>query len=194
MAGAIVVTGTPGTGKSSASRLLAGSIGYEYIDLSDLISKEKLYGAIDRLRGSKIADMAKVRKRLRQLIADSPKGAIIDGHIADAAPRENVETVIVLRLHPVKLKHRLELLGWPEEKVKENVSCEVLDVCLKQAIEFYGFNIVKEIDTTDKSPAQVCELIVEALKCEDRFKPGDVDWLQIMEQDETLEGFLAKDS
>ena len=48
MIGMIALTGTPGTGKSSIAKKLAKKLGYELIDLNDVIKKKKLYEKYDK--------------------------------------------------------------------------------------------------------------------------------------------------
>lgn len=163
----IALTGTPGTGKSTVANLLP----YKVTDLNALV-KSGLNQGFDPERGCLEADMDGLAKRLEEL--DTEEISILEGHFSHYFARE----AVVLRLSPRLLRQRLEARGYSEKKILENLEAEALDVILVEAIEFCSR--VSEIDTTNKSPSEVAELVVNAIAGEIELLPGSVDWLEYL--------------
>lgn len=68
MAKIIVITGTPGTGKTTLSKNLARRLNFLYLDVNKFILKHKLSEGYDRKRRTKIVDVVKLNKKLIELI------------------------------------------------------------------------------------------------------------------------------
>ena len=64
----IAVTGTPGTGKTALSKKLAKKLDFYYIDVNNLIAKNKLYEGYDKKRKTKIVDVKKLNGKLMEEI------------------------------------------------------------------------------------------------------------------------------
>ncbi|MEM0474768.1 MAG: adenylate kinase family protein [Zestosphaera sp.] len=176
MGKAIVISGTPGVGKTLVATLLASKLGLSYLNLSDLVVRESLYVGVDEARGSFVVDEERLVKRLTELLSESKSDVIIDSHYGEIIPDELVKIIFVLRLNPVILYERLVSRGWSEEKVKENVEAEILGVCTYNAVNEHTESKVCEIDVTSKGVGEVVEEILNILnnvrKCE-----VWVDWL-----------------
>jgi len=189
-----VITGTPGVGKSSISKLLASKIDAQVISISELVKKEKLYCGIDKKRDTLIADMKKISRRIRNLISNfsESQNIIIEGHFAtDIVPPEKVSLVFVLRKDPEELRKILEKRFYKERKIKENLAAEILDVCLYDAVKRCGVDKVCEIDTTSKSLKEIVQEMMEVLNGVKECKVGIVDWLSKIESEGKLEEYLS---
>lgn len=160
----IALTGTPGTGKTTVARLLP----YPVLDINSLVKGGMNLGA-DPLRGCLEADMDALADHL--VAIDSEETLILEGHFS----HHFADWSIVLRLNPAALRLRLVERGYSEEKIRENLEAEALDVILVEATEMCSR--VDEIDTTDKSPAEVAELVAKVIEGRLRLAPGQVDWL-----------------
>lgn len=171
----IVVTGTPGTGKTLLARKLAEKLNGIHIDLSELVLKEGLYTEYDVEVASFIIDEEAVIGRIKEL-ASRYEIVVIDSHYGEIVPPDLVWKVIVLRTDPEELEKRLQKRGWWWEKIRENVEAEILSVCSQQALNVFGRDKVYEIDTTNKNPQQVLEEALEILQ--GKGEPGlKYDWL-----------------
>lgn len=56
----ILVTGTPGTGKTTTCIMVAEATGYRHINVGDLVKKEQLYSGWDEEFDSYVLDEDKV--------------------------------------------------------------------------------------------------------------------------------------
>jgi adenylate kinase len=162
----IALTGTPGTGKTSVAALLP----YRVIDINAIV-KGGLNLGMDLERGCLEADMEGLEMKLAEM--DTDELTILEGHFSHYF----ADVAVVLRLVPSELRKRLEARGYSEAKIKENLESEALDVILVEAVEFC--NRVSEIDTTGKTPKEVADLVVKAIRKEIELEPGQVDWLEV---------------
>ncbi|RLI13479.1 hypothetical protein DRO35_00140 [Candidatus Bathyarchaeota archaeon] len=187
----LIITGTPGTGKSSVSKALASKIGAKVVSVGELVKKERLYTEWDNERETLIADMKVLSRRINQII-DSIKGdLIIEGHYAvHVVSPERVRFVFVLRKNPKYLKRILEERGYNQRKIRENLVAEILDVCLFDAVSICGVEKVCEINTDFKGPSEVAEEILLIIEGKKEPHVGIVDWLGMLEAEGKLDDYL----
>lgn len=174
----IIVTGTPGVGKTTIASMLSERMGCVHIDLSDLANKEGIITGFNENLGSSIVDMEGMRAKLAKLIEAGEDNIIFEGHFAaDVVPSGSVSFAFVLRRAPWRLNEELKAKGYPEEKVRENVEAELLDVCLVDALEALGPERVCEIDTTGRTPEEVVDDVMQIIQGAKPCQHGQVDWL-----------------
>jgi len=187
----ILVTGTPGVGKTSVSRFLASKLGAELVILGELVKRENLISGADKKRETMIVDTVKLSKRLKKIIADSQRDVIVDGHYAvDVVPAEDVHLAFVLRRDPDELRRLMENRGFSEAKIQENVAAEILDVCLCDAVEACGVDKVCEINVSGKEVEEVGEEAVSVLQGKRNPSIGIVDWLGKLNREGRLNEFF----
>lgn len=163
-----------------------------YVSLTDIVKEEKLTLGFDEERGVLIADLGKLSKRVKEIIRSSSKDVVVEGHYAsDVVPSRLVSYVFVLKRDPEELKAEFESRGYDEMKVLENMSSEILDVCLVNAIEKYGVERVDEIDVTKMNVLNVVDEILRVLNGQRKAKVGVVDWLSLLDKDGRLDKILA---
>ncbi len=191
MGRAVIISGCPGTGKTTLSSGLASVLNAEIISLGGLVEREGLYSQIDAERDTKVADLNRLVPRVVELIEKTRGNVIVEGHYADIVPSSFVDIVIVLRTHPDVLSNRLKAKGWSERKIRENVQAEILGSCTFNALKAYGSERVYEIDNTNLSNEEV---VLVALRIIDE-KPGEyrggvVNWLSLLDVDNQLEKYF----
>ncbi|MFB6161980.1 MAG: adenylate kinase family protein [Halococcoides sp.] len=162
----IALTGTPGTGKTTASERLASDI--EVVHLNRIVTEEDLTVGHDDERDSAIADLDAVADR----VADRDD-VLVESHLAHHL---DVDRVIVLRCHPEEVIDRLEERGESPASARENAESEALDVVLGEAVATHGREAVIEIDTTDRPPGAVADAIDRAIDGEGPA-PGSVSFV-----------------
>ncbi len=108
----------------------------------------------------------------------------------DVVPTKYVNAIFVLRRDPRQLKAVLEGRGYDSKKVWENLTAEILDVCLWDALSVYGSDKVCEIDVSGKTIETVVEEVIQVLEKREDCRQGTVDWLKKLENDGQLEEFL----
>lgn len=176
----IIITGTPGTGKSGISDLLGLALDCKVIHVNDLIKKEKLHFGKDN--GEYTADFKKLKKRLGGELTKN-KGIIIESHLLSDL-KLPADLVIVLRCSPGELEKRLLKRKYRREKIKENAMSEILDYCYINALENYGKGKVMQIETTKNVGAK--EIIAEIAKFERTKITREFRWLSKLSQKELV--------
>ncbi|NLI74199.1 MAG: AAA family ATPase [Euryarchaeota archaeon] len=164
----VALTGTPGTGKSTASELIRSQ--YDVVEIIDLVMKGGVSTVLDEDRDSLEIDTGELDEYMLNELID--RDVILVGHLSHFL---SVGLIIVLRCQPSKLASRLRSRGWNDSKIKENIEAEGCDVILVESIETAAE--VCEIDTTNMSAREVADVIEEILAGErEKYAPGYVDW------------------
>ncbi|WP_411963216.1 adenylate kinase family protein [Haloferax sp. YSMS24] len=167
----LVVTGTPGTGKTTATDLVAEELDEPVVHLNQLVKEEGLWTERDEDRDTLVVDLDAVRDHLGDW------DGIVESHLAHHL---DADKVVVLRCRPDVLEERLRERGESEAKARENRESEALDVILGEAVEFHGEDAVYEIDTTDRDPQAVADDILAVANGEREPSAGTVDFIEYL--------------
>ena len=79
-----------------------------------------------------------------------------------------------------QLRKNLSKKGWKENKIKENIEAEILDIILCETVDIHPKKNIFEIDVSGKTIDNVSLSIIELIK--DKFKNtkkyciGKIDW------------------
>jgi adenylate kinase len=187
----ILITGTPCTGKTSTAKQLAQNLNAEYINLTDFALTYGLTSSEDKERKTAIIDEEKMRHKLAETISTiDNSNVIVDGHYAAAiTPTVFVTNVFVLRRNPKELKTFMQKCGFSDAKLYENLSAEILDSCLIEAIQTQRGKIC-ELDVTGKTVEQIVNEILEILEKGKKCPVGFVDWLGLLEREGLTDQYL----
>ena len=105
----IIVTGTPGVGKTAVGKLLAKRIGSEFLSLGDLVKTQGLHKGFDRRAQSYIINERAVEWMLKGYLKDHrEKRIVFETHSFNSILHKTHGMVaVVLRLDPLVLARRL---------------------------------------------------------------------------------------
>jgi adenylate kinase len=134
--------------------------------------------------------MNQVSKHINGIISNSSEMLIVEGHYAvDVVPLEAVSLVFVLRRDPEELRGILKKRGYGDEKIRENVAAEILDVCLYDAVDRCGVEKVCEVNVTGRTEEVVNE-VQQVLQGKKKRRIGIVDWLGKLNSEGKLDEYL----
>ncbi|KAG7662592.1 FAP7 [[Candida] subhashii] len=150
----IIITGTPGCGKTSHSESLVSHLNQEikdgknkfnHLNVSEVAKERGCIESYDERLDTSVVDEDKL---LDSLAVDMEKGgAIIDWHCCDIFPERLVDLVVVLRTDNSILYDRLKKRNYNEAKLQENIDCEIMEVVLNDARDGYVPEIVIELNS-----------------------------------------------
>jgi adenylate kinase len=190
LANVIIVTGTPGTGKTTFAKELTRAIGADYVNVTKYVSEHKLYSGIDRQRRTKIIDVERTRRRLQKELKVTRGLVVLDTHVPDGiVPKQVVKLVFVVRCNPIILESRLRAKRWKTSKIRENVLAEIIDSCLIVAVKHYGWKKVVQLDTSHTKLKQTLAMAKRSIQ----GKPSrelKIDWLTELEKNGLLDRYL----
>ena len=187
----ILITGTPCVGKTTTAKQLSTKLNAEYINLTDFAKTYHLTLGEDKERQTTIIDEEAMQKKLKETIeASANTNIIVDGHYAAAVtPPSQVTHVFVLRRNPKELKTFMQKSGFSEAKMRENLSAEIIDSCLVEAMQTQSGKVC-ELDVTGKTVDENVAEILEVLEKRKKCYAGIVDWLGMLEQEGILDEYL----
>eukprot|EP00435_Cladocopium_sp_Y103_P073713 s33_g44.t2 len=146
----ILVTGTPGVGKTTFCEALAAATSLEHLEVSKMVREKRLYREWDDELDCSIFDEEMVQEALEPLLDSAllPKkpfcpgvsesgGCVVDFHSSSFLDESLLDLVVVLRVDTSTLYDRLEKRHYPESKVKQNVEAEIFQSCLDEVREVF---------------------------------------------------------
>ncbi len=169
----VFISGTPCTGKTTVSELLASRLDCRLIKINDLAIENDFVLGIDEDKGYKVIDIDALNEKVSQIIDGSDEMLIFEGHLAHLC--DGADKVIVLRVRPEILESRLRARDYSDSKIRENLEAEAMGVCSAEAYEIHGDN-VSEIDVSDLSIDGVVDLVERVISGEN-YPIGNVDFL-----------------
>ncbi|EFA83814.1 hypothetical protein PPL_02882 [Heterostelium album PN500] len=142
----ILITGTPGTGKTSLSEILSNTHDFKHVDISALVKEKELHDGWDDEFQCYILDEDKVCDELEETMNQG--GIIVDHHGCEWFPERWFDLVIVLRTDTKILNERLKKRNYNTVKIENNIDCEIYQMILEEAKNSYKHEIVKELQST----------------------------------------------
>ena len=108
----VLVTGTPGTGKTTLAAQLAERTGFEHINVAELVKARGLHDGYDAEFDTLIMDEDKVCDELEVLLGTG--GKVVDHHSCDFFPERWFDVVAVLQTDNTVLYDRLSARGYAQ--------------------------------------------------------------------------------
>ncbi|XJO72216.1 hypothetical protein BDV3_003362 [Batrachochytrium dendrobatidis] len=151
----ILITGTPGTGKTTTSELVAIATGLHHLEVGKLVKEKQLHDGFDDTYQSFMINEDKVVDELEEIMAQG--GVVVDHHGCDFFPERWFDLVVVLTCNNTTLYDRLQSRGYSDKKIQDNVECEIMQVVADEARESYEADIVIEMlsETVDNMEQNV---------------------------------------
>ncbi|KAG8923290.1 factor activating pos9 [Tulasnella sp. 419] len=147
----IIVTGTPGTGKTTHAQALvdASPVPLRHLNIGELVKDRKLHEGFDEEWQSYIVDDDKVLDEIEPLVDKG--GLVLDWHTCGIFPERWIDLVVVLRCDHTMLWERLEKRQYPLKKIQENNEAEIMQTVLDEARESYAEEIIVELQSEGTS-------------------------------------------
>ncbi|NVM01134.1 MAG: AAA family ATPase [Candidatus Helarchaeota archaeon] len=187
----IILSGTPGTGKTTIAKILSEALNANLIDINKEVIENQFY-TFDSERETKIADIKKLKKHLKKIIQEiHSEYILVEGHYADILPDELVYKAIILRTHPEILKKRLEQKKFSGKKISENLQAEILGDCSSHAYESYKANKIYELNTSKISIDKTINILIALIKNDkSSYQLEKIDWLEDLEKNKSLNKYF----
>lgn len=179
----MLVTGTPGTGKSTlcgivSERCFGGAAGFcagggaaaassgaatkmRHIDVGKLVRARGLHSGWDAANEAFVLDEDALCDALEPALGSARGGVLLEAHSCDFFPERWFDRVVVLRADNTVLFDRLSARGYPQHKVAENVEAEIMQVVRDEAFAAYpapGVACERVSDTVEQLEAIATEL------------------------------------
>lgn len=170
----IIITGTPGCGKSSHSQSLVSQLNQElsedttvkfkHFNISEIAKERDCIESYDAKLDTSVVDEDKLLDTLETDLEEG--GIIVDWHCCDIFPERLIDLVIVLRTDNSNLYDRLKTRNYNELKLQENLDCEIMEVILQEARDSYIPDIVIELrsDSAEEMDENVDRIVSWVVK------------------------------
>ncbi|MFA5049923.1 MAG: AAA family ATPase [Candidatus Micrarchaeia archaeon] len=154
----IIITGTPGCGKTTIAKKLSKKTGIELYDCKKLIEKIKAF-KLDKNNEMEVL-MPKFRNALKKELRKR-KSWIIESHLLCEIKLDS-DFIFILRCNKKTLEKRLIKRKYAAKKINDNLMVELLDYCyLKSRKNLRGK--LFEVDTSQKSVLRCIKDIISAI-------------------------------
>jgi adenylate kinase len=180
----LVITGNPGVGKHTVSKILAKKLDYKILDINKIALKSL---NIKKSSGTVDIDTRKLKSVIKKILT---KKSLVVGHLAPyVLTKSQVKAVIVLRKNPYNLISVYKKRKYTHQKMIENLDSEILGVIAYDSIKKFGKNKVYQIDATKKPLTAIIKKIQSVF--ENDFKRDKVDWLTLVVHKNDLKKFFS---
>ncbi|RLG17968.1 hypothetical protein DRN67_04690 [Candidatus Micrarchaeota archaeon] len=156
----LVVTGTPGVGKTSVARALGKKLRHKVVNEKQFALNKGL-GKWDPDENELVIPLQRFGKALQQLLKRE-KNIILEGHLL-CELKLNADFVVLIRVHPELLELRLQAKQYSEDKVQDNVFCEGIDYCKKHVARNYPAEKLVEVQS-GKTIKETMQNIIRGLR------------------------------
>ncbi|KAL2809490.1 DUF1671-domain-containing protein [Aspergillus granulosus] len=144
----IIITGTPGVGKTVHCEQLALDTGLRHLSINQIAKDRGCYDTYDEELKTWVVDEDKLLDAIEDEVLQG--GFLIDWHACDLFPKSWIDLVVVLRCPSTSIHYdRLSSRGYHETKLQENLDAEIFAVLLEEAREAFDEEIVVELNSEE---------------------------------------------
>jgi len=163
----ILISGTPGTGKTKLAKILAKRLKGEHIEVNKALKERKMYDSYDKSKKTFIIPEKALIWFLEMMISEKGerikgKYLILDSHMSHFFRTKKIKVCIITTCELKTLKKRLKKRGYNKAKIRENLDSEIFEVCKTEALE--AGHKVLEVDTTKGILTRKIAEILKAVK------------------------------
>ncbi|MFA5303659.1 MAG: AAA family ATPase [Candidatus Nanoarchaeia archaeon] len=159
----ILITGTPGSGKTSIAKELSKLLELPYFDVKELIKSNP--ETIDSVENEELI----INNKLKKVLKKVPENSIFETHLIEYCPEADV--IVILRTKPSVLKKRLIKRKYSKQKIIDNLEVEVLDY-FTQSVKS---NNVIEYETSKGSSKSNAKKIMELI-AKKKYNKGEISY------------------
>lgn len=141
----ILITGTPGVGKSELSKRLSQELGLRHIDVSAFARERDLLADFDASLNTYYMHEDAVLDELEPLMTTG--GIVLDHHSVDWFPERWVQIAVVLRARTDILYDRLINREYGKGKLENNMQAEIMEVILDETVNAYSQLTILQLDS-----------------------------------------------
>lgn len=144
----ILVTGTPGTGKTSTAEMIAEKTGLKHFNVGEFVKVHKCHESYDEEFDTHILDEDKLLDLMEEIVGKEG-GYVVDYHSCELFPERWIDLVLVLTSDTNVLHDRLTERGYNKRKIEENMQCEIMMVVSESAFESYPVEMVHKVPSNN---------------------------------------------
>lgn len=182
----LIITGNPGVGKHTIAKIVSRNLSLGLVDINEIAIKNKAVKSKDST--GYVVDLRRLSSLMRKYVG---KKSLVVGHLAPyVLKRSDACMVAVIRRSPYELKRVYKKRGYDAQKTTENLSSEIIGVCLYDAIKKFGSDKVAEFDSTAVKPTVTADKITKAFKGKSKYDVGKVDWLSLIVANDDMQKFF----
>jgi adenylate kinase len=193
----IIISGTPGCGKTSVAKEITNLLPAKMISLNDLAVSDNFSFEYDEERKTYLVNfevfLPYVLKKIDEVKYTKSPYLVIEGHFSDIIPDNAIDYAFILRCDPDELYIRLEQKNYSQAKIIENIQAEILGNCANYFIQKQATFPLFEINTANLSINSIAKIIVDIVlgnKDGSQYEIGKIDWLEKLFQENRLEEFF----
>ncbi|KAM0681524.1 Adenylate kinase isoenzyme 6 [Glugoides intestinalis] len=158
----VLVTGTPGVGKSTLSKQIADENGIEIIEITSFVKENKLYEQYDAKLDTLVFDEETVIENLKKHL-EGKDSFIIDTHSPVVVEGMNFDFIFHILCDTTEIARRLEDRGYTAYKIEKNVENEIFNAIGEDLAELFGEENTYKVNGSS-IPHQEAEYTFEEVK------------------------------
>ncbi|XP_063701111.1 adenylate kinase isoenzyme 6-like [Culicoides brevitarsis] len=155
----ILVTGTPGSGKSHMTKILAEEFNLKHQDVADIVKEHHFTDGYDETLECPILDEKKLVDFLDPIMRTG--GNLVEYHNIEFFPERWFSLVLVVRCDTNILFKRLEHKGYNSNKIKQYVEMEIFQMALEEAKTAFKRVPVHQVRGETEDDVEKCVAIVK---------------------------------